>query len=283
MRRLTQIAATIATAMALSGLAAGVLAAPASAVPAPCDIDCPAPRPAPSPTVPAVTTIYTISPAAGWSGDTMTLTGVHFTGATVTVNGLPATVTARTDTSLTFTVPAIHSDVAGPVSVPVVITGPYGTAATSFTLSGALRVTQYSQFNGSTGVDGYARATVDVDRSAGWVHEHLDLTNEQFWLSLSVNVSAVWLDSTGKVVGYTAPQTVTAGGIAYNWPNTEVLASGDWTSVIGPDPGQGPWIHSGRLIIVRDHQAELANTLSNAFTLGQNITTVVTTLAPYMA
>lgn len=278
MRRLTRIGATIATAVALCGVAAGMLATPASAIPQPCDLDCP--LPGPTPTLPSVTTIYGISPAAGWSGDSITVTGVRLSGATVTVNGIPATVTVRTTSSLTFTVPVIHSDVAGPVSIPVAITSSYGTATTSFTLSSELRVDQFTAFN--QGADGNARATVDVDRSAGWVHEHLDLTNEQFWLSLSVNVSAVWLDSTGKVVGYTPPQNVTATGIAFNWPNSVGLASGDWTSVIGPDPGQGSWIHSGQLIIVRDHQAELASTLSNAFQLGQNIKTVVTALAPFM-
>lgn len=277
MRLSARITAIIASAVAVTAIGVGLLASPANAVP-PCYPDC-NPDPTPTPT-PSVTTIYTLSPTGGWSTDAVTATGVHFTGATVTVANVPATVTGGTDRSITFIVPAIHNTVAGPVSLTVAITSSYGTATAPFTLTGALRVTQYSPFNGGT--DGYANATVDVDRSAGWVHTHLDLTNYQFWLSLSVNVSAVWLDSTGKVIGYTAPQNVTAPGIAFNWPNSPSQRSGDWTTVIGPDPNQGSWIHSGQLVIVRDHQAELANTLSNAFQLGQNIQTVLTTLAPYM-
>jgi hypothetical protein len=51
-------------------------------------------------------TITGLSPASGVAGTSVTLTGTALTGATLLVNGVPATITAGTGTSLTFVVPA---------------------------------------------------------------------------------------------------------------------------------------------------------------------------------
>jgi hypothetical protein len=279
MHKSTRLTAAIATALALTGIGVGLLAAPANALPPPCYPDC-TPSPTPTPT-PTVTTIYSLSTNGGWSGDTVTATGIHFTGATVTVNNLPATVTAETDANVTFTIPLITSTVVGPVSIPIAITSSHGTATAPFTLTGALQLpTLFSAFNNEQ--DGYSYTSVSADRSVGWVNMHVDLTNYQYWNSLSINYSAVWLDANGTVIGYTAPQNGTAPGVFYSWPNSPSTKSVDFTTTIGPDPTRGPWIHSGQIVVVRDHATELLNALSNAYGAGQNIQNVLSELSGFM-
>lgn len=54
----------------------------------------------------AAPTISSFSPSAGYRGSAVTVTGTGLAGATATVNGVAATVTASSATSLTLTVPS---------------------------------------------------------------------------------------------------------------------------------------------------------------------------------
>jgi len=250
-----------------------------------CYPDCDTPTTPPQPP-PAITTITQLSPTFGWSGDTMTLTGVHFTGATVTVGNLAATIVGRTDTRLTFIVPTIMSTVVGPVQMAVLISGPSGAAGTSFMLSPTLSVVAGSTFGINSqfgqGTDGSAWASVDIDRASGFVHGQTTVKNTQFWLSLTINVSTVLLDENGIVIGFTPPQPLTSTGFFFHWPSGDTTTVSDWNIVTGPNPGVGPKVRSAQILLVRDHDAELLSTLSNAVDTAKTIASVISTLAPFL-
>jgi len=241
----------------------------------------------PPPPPPTVTTVSSITPSFGWSGDAMTLKGYHFTNATVTVQGLSAAIGSRSDTQINFTVPTITSNVAGPVSVPVVVSSPYGTASTSFMLSPALTISGGTTFGVNAqfgqGMDGSAWASATVNRFGGTVTASETVSNTQFWQSLTINVSAVWLDSNNKVIGFTAPQSLTSTGIILHWPSTDPVVNNiTWTTVMGPNAGVASLVHSGQIVMVRDHGNELLSTLNTAVTVGQTIYQVVSALAAFV-
>ena len=187
----------------------------------PCVRETPEPTPTPTPN-PSVTTIKSVSPTFAWSGDTIKLTGTGFTGATVTINGLNATITTPGSTSMSVVVPQIFGP-SGPFSVPVVVSSPTGTAQTSFQLSPTLQLSHSATYGVNAefgqGMDGNARATATLDRSSGFTQSKLIVTNTQTWASLSVNMSVVWLNDAGVVVGYTDPDNVTASGVVFRWPS----------------------------------------------------------------
>jgi hypothetical protein len=250
----------------------------------PCELDDEPPPPPPPP--PAATTITGISPGFAWSGDTIALTGWGFSGATVSIDNQPAAISSRTNTQLTVTVPTITSAIAGPVTIPVVVASPTGTASTSFTLSGTLQLSAWATYGVNAqfgqGMDGSARATATLDRRSGFAVSTLTVTNRQMWLPLSVNISTVWLDSSGTVIAFTTPRTITSGGWAFNWPNVETTTTGDFTQVVGPNPGVAPFTRSARILLVRNHEAEVLSTLSTAVSAGRTIAQVVTALAPFL-
>jgi hypothetical protein len=247
-----------------------------------CRPDCPPPPPPPPP--PSITTITQIAPTFGWAGDAMVIKGAHFTNGTLTVQGLATTITGRNDSQINFIVPNITASVAGPVSVPVVVASPYGTASTSFLLSPSLTISGGTTFGVNSqfgqGMDGSAWGSATVNRFGGTVTANATVSNTQFWQSLTVNVSAIWADSTGKVIGFTAPQQLNSTGIILHWPSTApVNTSLGWTSVVDPNAGVASLIHSGQLVIVRDHQAEMLSTLNTAVTVGQTVVQVIQALA----
>jgi hypothetical protein len=233
------------------------------------------------------TSVSGISPSFAWSGDTVTLTGTGFTGATVSVNNLPAQIASATSTRLIVTVPSITNPVAGPMSVPVVVSSPTGSASTSFTLSPTLQLSRHATFGVNAqfgqGADGWATATATLDRSSGFEHSKLVVHNDDFMLSLVVNMSTAWLDASGTVIGFTDPDTVTSTGSFYHWPSGDTTTTDDFSHVVGPDPGVAPFARSARIVMVRDAEAELASTLSNAVEAGQTIADVFSQLAPYAA
>jgi hypothetical protein len=151
----------------------------------------------------------------------------------------------------------------------------------SLTISGGTTFGVNSQFG--QGMDGSAWATATVDRSSGFVAASETVSNTQFWGSLTVNASAIWLDANNKVIGFTAPRTVTSNGIVLHWPSTDPVVTNDlWTTVIGPNAGVGPLVHSGQIVLVRDHGAELLSTLNTAVTVGMTIAQVIKTLAAFV-
>jgi hypothetical protein len=243
--------------------------------------DDPPPPPPPS----TKTAVAGISPSFAWSGDTITLTGTGFTGAAVSVNNPPAQIASATSTRLIVTVPSITNPVAGPMSVPVVVSSPTGTASTSFTLSPTLQLTRHATFGVNAqfgqGADGWATATATLDRSSGFEHSKLVVHNDDFMLSLVVNMSTAWLDASGTVIGFTDPDTVTSTGSFYHWPSGDTTTTDDFSHVVGPDPGVAPFARSAQIVMVRDAEAELLSTLSGAVETGQTIGDVVSTLAPF--
>jgi hypothetical protein len=231
------------------------------------------------------TSVSGISPSFAWSGDTVTLTGTGFTGATVSVNNLPAQIASATSTRLIVTVPSITNPVAGPMSVPVVVSSPTGSASTSFTLSPTLQLSRHATFGVNAqfgqGADGWATATATLDRSSGFEHSKLVVHDDDFMLSLVVSMSTVWLDAGGTVIGFTDPDTVTSTGFFYHWPSGDTTTTDDFSHVVGPDPGVAPFARSAQIVMVRDAEAELLSTLSGAVETGQTIGDVVSTLAPF--
>lgn len=241
----------------------------------------------PPPPAPTTTKISSISPGFAWSGDAITLTGTGFTGATISINNQPATISSNTSTKIVVTVPTISNTVAGPQTIPVVVSSPTGTASTSFTLSPTLQVSASATYGVNAefgqGTDGSAWATATLDRSSGFVNSKLTVKNTQTWWDLTVNMSVAWLDSSGKVIGFTTPHSVTSSGWMYSWPTGDTTRSASFTDVVGPSPAVAPFARSAQIVLVRDHQAELQGTLSNAVALGKTIGQVLTTLAPFLA
>lgn len=268
-------------------LALGVVGLSPSAAHAICqDPPCfPDEQPPPPPPPPTTTTIAGISPSFAWSGDTITLTGTGFTGATVLINNLPATISSGTSTQLSVVVPTITNAVAGPVTIPVVVSSPKGTASTSFTLSPSLQLSHSATFGVNAqfgqGTDGSAWATATLDRSSGFMVGSLTVRSTQWWSSLVVSMSTAWLDSNGTVIGFTTPRTVTSTGFFFHWPSGDTTATDTFSQVVGPNPGVAPFARSARIILVRDHEAELLSTLSGAVATGKSIVEVVSTLAPF--
>src|SRR3954454_2931249 len=97
--------------LAVFGVLAGATLAPSPALAVCKDPPCvrdPGTTPTPTPTpAPTVTSIRSVSPSYAWSGDTITLGGTGFSGASVTINGLNATITSHSSTSLAVVVPQI--------------------------------------------------------------------------------------------------------------------------------------------------------------------------------
>jgi hypothetical protein len=65
--------------------------------------------------------------------------------------------------------------------------------------------------------------------------------------------------------------------------SADTTATGSFTQVVGPNPGVASDARSARIILVRDHEAELLSTLSTAVSSGMSIGSVVTTLAKFFA
>jgi IPT/TIG domain len=274
----------------LAGLAvvAALALTPASALAIckdpPCTGD-PGPKPTPTPTPIVTTKITGISPGFAWSGDTLTITGTGFTGASVAINSQSATITSGTSTRLTVVVPSITNAQSGPNQIPVVVSSPTGTASSSFTLSPTLQASAGSTYGVNSqfgqGMDGSANATATLDRSSGFEHDDMTVMDEQTWLSLSINMSTAWLDSSGKVIGFTPVRNVTSTGWIYHWPSGDTTATGSFTDVVGPNPGVAPQARSAQIVLVRDHSSELETALSNAVALGKTIASVIQALAAF--
>jgi len=91
-------------------------------------------------------TIASFTPASGPVGTSVTISGTNFTGATaVAFNGVSASFTVGSDTSIQATVPA------GATTGPLGVTTPAGTATTpnNFTVSVSLAVTKAGTGSGS--------------------------------------------------------------------------------------------------------------------------------------
>jgi IPT/TIG domain len=244
--------------------------------------DDPVPK-SPPPPAPVTTTLTGVSPAFGWAGDTVTLTGTGFTGATVTFNGLPATIVSSASTQLVVTVPAIPNVGGGPVTV--LVSSPKGTASNTFTLSPTLQVGGGATFGVNAqfgqGTDGWANGQASVDRFSGFALSQLTVHDDQGLWSLSVDMSVALLDGSGTVIGFTHPQTVTSRGFVFAFPSGNTTAVGNFSEAL--DPTMTARARSATVILTRDANAELLDTLNNAVATGQTIYSVLSTLAPFFA
>jgi hypothetical protein len=255
------------------------LSGPAAALPCrTCHDDDPAPLPPPPP--PTRTTLYGLSPGFGWSGDPMTITGVNLANAAVSFGSVPAAITSNTDTRISLTVPPLTSTVVGPLIVTVTVSTPKGTVTAPYTASPTLQAGAYRTFgsNGSTENDGWAQSTITIDRLSGFVAGSATAVNYQAWQTLTVNVSAVWLDGSGRVIGFTSPVAVAPSGLFFAWPASESRQVQTWSGLMGPNPGVAAQIRSGQVLLARDHDAELLSTLQNAVAAGKTIYEVVQAL-----
>jgi len=271
--------AVLILALGLAVVVAAVAAPGARAIcnPAnPCVSDPPPPPPPP----PTVTTITAVSPSSGWLGDTVTISGYCFNGASVSFGGVSAPIVSLTSTRIVTTVPAITNLPAGPMQVPLVVSGTCGTASTTFTLSGALHASGGTTFGVNArfgqGEDGSAAGSIDLDRSSGIAVSHLSVTDLQWWFSLSVSMSVALLDGSGTVIGFTTPISATANGVFYSWPSGVSNATADKTEGLTPSMTQR--VRSARVLLVRDGATALQSTLTNAVAFGQTLASVLSAL-----
>jgi hypothetical protein len=251
----------------------------------PCIKEPPEQTPTPTP-APTVTSITRITPSFGWSGDTLTLTGTGFGGASVTINGLGATITSLTTTRIVVTVPTISGAPSGPVAVPVVVSTPLGNASTSFNLSPSIETAAVQTFGVNAefgqGMDGTARARSTLNRFGGNTDAELTVVNTQAWQFLAITMSTVWVDAGGVVVGYTDPRKVESPGFMFTWPSGDTTRRDFFSQQVKPNAGTASFATSARIVLVRDHEAELLSTLQNAVALGQTVAAVVQKLAMFV-
>jgi len=233
------------------------------------------PPPPPPPPAPVTTTITGISPGFGWTGDMVTIAGTGFTtGTTVTFNGIAATIASRTSTQLGVVVPPLPP-VTGPPTVPVVVSSSLGTASTSFTVSPTLHVNDGMTF-GDQGADGWTKGNANVDRSSGFAVSQLIVGDTQWWWSLSVSMSTVLVDGSGTVIGFTTPLSVTSPGVFFAWPTGDTTRSTSFTESL--DPSMTARVRSARILLTRDSNAELLDTLANAVATGKSLLDLLSTL-----
>jgi hypothetical protein len=286
-KRRRYLARVSVTAVALAGLGGALLAQSGTPASALCKLGCTGPGADPTTTTapPNVTTISKIAPTFAWSGDPITLVGTGFTGATVTVQNQAATITSGTATTLHVVVPTLTNTVAGPNTIPVVVSSPTGTASTSFQLSPSLQ-TSASQSYGTNakfgqGNDGWSSATSTIDRSSGFTNTNVTVHDQQFLFSLSIDESTVWLDGNGTVVGFTPVHTVSADGSVFHWPSGDSTTTQTFSDVVGPNPGVGSQVRAAQIVFTRNHATELTSTLQGAVALGQSIYSVASTIVAF--
>ncbi len=275
MRNLRRLALLAVTTLALAGMAATVAAVPAQA--APCRDSCGDPSdPGTTPSGPTVTTLGTLSPDHGWSGDTVQVSGWHLAQATVKVNGTTARITADTDILITFTVPAIPSGIPFGTALPVVVSTSYGTATASFRLSPELTGSGRTEFNSRK--DGWAYADYTLNRSTGAVHSDLEIDNVQPFVDLSVDIAVAWLGVGGVVIGFTSPTNLIADGTFYNMSDT-VSRKVSQNTVLGPSPSIGGQVLSAQVVFKRNAGNEFLATLLNAVGSAMTIAVLIAILA----
>lgn len=91
-------------------------------------------------------TITSFTPAGGAGGTLVTITGLHFTGATsVTFGGVAATFTVVSDTTISATVPA-----SSPTGV-IAVTTPAGTATSATQFLAGAKITSFTPAKGDVG------------------------------------------------------------------------------------------------------------------------------------
>jgi len=158
-------------------------------------------------TVVAVPTISSFSPATGAVGSSVTLTGTALTGASaVKFNGVAATYTVVSATSVTATVPV------GATTGKVSVTTPGGTASSSssFTVVAAPAITSLSPTSGSVGTS----VTISGSGLSGTTAVTFNGVKATFKVA-----------STGTSVTTTVPTGATTGSVKVTTPGGTAASS----------------------------------------------------------
>jgi N-acetylneuraminic acid mutarotase len=178
--------------------------------------------------------IESFLPAAGIEGMTVTVIGKHFgTSPFVSLNGLPVTVTAFAETSLTFTVPA------GASSGVIQVTnnkGGQGVSSTHFKVLHPPVITSFSPNHGGIGTEikitATNSATNPVVKIGGQPVKVNSSSSDAIYVRVSVGAT------TGKITVETADGTAESGSeftvdahtitrvMTATWPIEEVTVAG---------------------------------------------------------
>lgn len=197
-------------------------AVPVGVIPAPPTI--PPPPPPPPPNVPGITFI---SPNSGVAGNSVTITGSNFgatqSGSTVTFNGLSASVTNWSSTSIMVTVPS------GVTSGSVIVTvGGQASNGVTFTVATNTRpVPAITSINPTSGVAGNTATITGTNFGAtvsGSVTFNGILASITSWGNTSIVVTVPSGVTTGPVV-------VTAGGQSSNSVTFTVVGTVTGTTI----------------------------------------------------
>ena len=141
------------------------------------------------------TAIHSTSPAAAWIGETMTISGNGFAGATgVSFNGTSATsFNVDSDTQITVTVPT------GATSGPITVTGPAGTGASagSFTILPPPAPPAFNSFAPASGAVG-AVVTLTGSGFTGAGGVAFDGTSAAFHVDSDTQITAVVPSGAGN-------------------------------------------------------------------------------------
>ena len=208
-------------------------------------------------TVPSVLASFDVSPTSGLIGQVVTLSGTNFTGATaVTFNGVAATFTVLSATTITVTVPN------GAVSGKIIVTIPGGrdVSTTDFT------VIDLAGTAGSNPIDGAAMVWVpagtfimgDLDSVGGYIPAHQVILTSGYWIyQYEVTVAQYrafctatiralptfpsGLSWTGKS-GWTDATMQQHPMVNVTWNDAKAYA--DWAAVRLPTEAQ--WEHAAR-------------------------------------
>jgi hypothetical protein len=167
------------------------------------------------PVPPGPPTITSFTPTSGAVGASVTIDGTNFTGATsVTFNGVTATFTVGSATSIRATVPA------GATTGPLSVTTPRGTAtsASSFTVVSPPSITSFSPTSGAVGT------TVAISG-----------TNFTGATAVAFNgVSATFTVSSATSIQATVPARATSGPLSVTTPQGTATSSSSFTVVNPP-------------------------------------------------
>src|SRR5205807_163843 len=171
-------------------------------------------------------TIAGFSPTSGAAATSVTIAGPSFTGATaVAFNGVSATFTVTSDTTIRATVPA------GATSGPLSVTTPAGTAtsAGSFTVVSGPTITSFSPTSGPVGTS----VTISGTNFTGATAVAFNGTSATFTVTSDTTIRA------------TVPAGATSGTLSVTTPGGTATSAGSFTVVSAPtiasfSPTSGP-------------------------------------------
>ena len=267
---------TVAGSLGMTSAIAGALPPVGSCAP-----HCPPPPP-PPPLVPSVTGV---SPAYGWAGDSVEITGTDLgSTASVKFTQYPATITYKASNEVTVTVPAqITYDTPQPgavQAVPVSVTVGSTTLSATFDISPLLTRSLSQTFDNDLGRT--ANTNASIDRATGLALATTTVSNDLPYLGLSVNVSILYANAQGKFIGYTAPYSDSVGA-CLPLPFSGCSGGGIQNVVnppqasleMQPNPALSTEVHSIAIVQTEVSSAELSSTLQSLYNAGSTIQSVV--------